>query len=259
MPPPRKSTKTNGPFGTERRLVFELAGSGLVQVSRRALVQIRSALRALAPAADPKWVHGELALLTFGSLLGVYFSEAVRRDLQPSSKSVGKKRSLSELKKLDATLSSLKSQIKSLHWEALSAFKLPPEPSAKGLDALSGPDDGPVPESVLGQLDALQDATKRALDRLAKMPQTTAHRGRPKLYEPLFIAKWASAVYQRATGLPPIVSTNAADSNKAYGPFLDFLTRVFDALEISASAETWAREEAGEHRSRMEKKRKSER
>ncbi|MDE9449980.1 hypothetical protein J3R80_05800 [Aliiroseovarius sp. Z3] len=49
-------------------------------------------------------------------------------------------------------------------------------------------------------------------------------------------------LFNRTTGKKPTVSTDPYRSNLAYGPFLDLVTDAFNAVEINASAEVWARE-----------------
>ncbi len=71
--------------------------------------------------------------------------------------------------------------------------------------------------------------------------RSSSPRGRPEMRGPKQIAKSAAKAFAALTGNRPTVGTNPTN-NKAYGPFLDFLTDVFDALQIDASAEYLARE-----------------
>jgi hypothetical protein len=64
--------------------------------------------------------------------------------------------------------------------------------------------------------------------------------GQPQKLAARYSAEVAGEVFAELSGHAPTVSTNSAD-NKAYGPFLDFVSDVFKAADIEASAEVWAR------------------
>ena len=64
--------------------------------------------------------------------------------------------------------------------------------------------------------------------------------GQPQKLAARYSAEVAGVVFAELSGHAPTVATNSAD-NKAYGPFLDFVSDVFKAAGIEASAEVWAR------------------
>ncbi len=89
---------------------------------------------------------------------------------------------------------------------------------------------------------ALRDLTTRlrilqATAASAK-PQESSSLGQPPKVQARKIAQTVALHYERLTGLSPTVSTKGG---KAYGPFVTFLSTVFDILEIDASAESQAR------------------
>jgi hypothetical protein len=208
-------------------------------VTTRQLVGVRAALRALHSPHDAEtvrdWINGELGDLQFYLMTGAYFAQASKL---PKYRHASKKDAVKELTTLIAAASSLRESILGLHHNSRMAFHLPPAPDAGGLEALVGVGDGPMPEAILPALEATQAAAERALGRLRKAPSTNRHMGAPRKYEPQMIVQWAAAAFQRGTGENP---GRIVRAGKADGPFLGFLRTVFDALEIDASPETWAK------------------
>jgi len=86
----------------------------------------------------------------------------------------------------------------------------------------------------LGQLVQMEEAAQRALERLCARP------GRPRMVRADWVTLIAASVFSRLTGTLPTTSTNPAGGG-AYGPFIDFLKAVFEACEITASAEARAK------------------
>lgn len=67
--------------------------------------------------------------------------------------------------------------------------------------------------------------------------------GRPTETIAEFTARECASVFEEVSGRKPTVSTDPNSyGNQAYGPFLDFVTKVFSELGIEASPETWARD-----------------
>ena len=67
--------------------------------------------------------------------------------------------------------------------------------------------------------------------------------GRPTKIIAGFTARECALVFGEVSGKRPTVSTDPNSyGNQAYGPFLDFVTKVFSELKIDASPETWARD-----------------
>lgn len=73
-------------------------------------------------------------------------------------------------------------------------------------------------------------------------------RGSPPKHHARFVALHCARLFEIETGRLAAVRTRALPQAEAYGPFLDFVTDVFGALEIEASAETHAREAAAQCR-----------
>jgi hypothetical protein len=71
-------------------------------------------------------------------------------------------------------------------------------------------------------------------------PSGEFNSAKPKKLFARYVAIDCAKLFQELTTMPPKVRTESS-SGKAYGPFLDFVSDVFEALEISASPEVWAR------------------
>ena len=68
---------------------------------------------------------------------------------------------------------------------------------------------------------------------MAEVPESNVP-GRPKAEQAIKIAEFVAQQYSMLTGKWATVSTNT-DTNEAYGPFLDLLREVFEALGVEAS------------------------
>ena len=67
--------------------------------------------------------------------------------------------------------------------------------------------------------------------------------GRPTETIAEFTKRECASIFEEVSGRKPTVSTDPNSyGNQAYGPFLDFVTKVFSELGIEASPETWARD-----------------
>ena len=88
------------------------------------------------------------------------------------------------------------------------------------------------------QIDPNAPSLWTALDEGAERQK----RVKPKETVACDIAKACGKQFYELTGQRPTVSTNPYKTGRpAYGPFLDFVNDIFSALEISASAEVWAK------------------
>jgi hypothetical protein len=79
----------------------------------------------------------------------------------------------------------------------------------------------------------MEEAAQRTLERLRARP------GRPHKRRADWITLVAASVFSQLTGTLPALRTNS--EGVAYGPFIDLLKAVFEACEISASAEARAK------------------
>lgn len=92
----------------------------------------------------------------------------------------------------------------------------------------------PGPLAFLGDLDELLRAADIARTRIVGTDFET----KPRKFRAERTAVIAGIVYRHLTGLEPIVATR---DGEAYGRFLELVADLFEALNINASAEVYAR------------------
>ena len=85
----------------------------------------------------------------------------------------------------------------------------------------------------LGQLVQMEEAAQRALERLRARP------GGPRKRRADWVTLIAASVFSQLTGALPTVRADL--EGRAYGPFIELLKAVFEACEITASAEARAK------------------
>lgn len=188
-----------------------LAGGNHDQITR-----LFGLMRGLASDID------EVRLVTLAIPLLSFFD--VARTDGVNSYRKGKNNALEELRKLHDHLFSVGTQLRELSTEASMALFA--ELGREGK------------EKIEHALDTLTRASGNAQFEIRKAPYTPAKEGRPKKDAPALVADIAVRIYEDLSARRATIPTR---DNKAYGPFLAFLTQLFLVLGINGSPEAAGR------------------
>lgn len=177
---------------------------------------------------------GELIPSMVDQMMRLFSSDVDVKPL-PAFNVIGRSSTQKELDRLSESAEALARCISALHEPAITALcdgaKVPDGRYLKFVER----------HSLLRLLTDLA-ALARSAD-LSAVPDVQG-RGRPTNNLALGAARILAFDYQQLTGKAPTVNTHPdthKDSGKAYGPFLDLVTGIFDAVGIPASPEAMAR------------------
>jgi hypothetical protein len=95
---------------------------------------------------------------------------------------------------------------------------------------------------LLGRLLVFEDKARSAQEHSSSSENSDVPGGRRYLRAPRTAATLCAQFYAQKTGESPAVRTSTERGSKAYGPFLEFVSSVFAALELDARPEFYARE-----------------
>lgn len=187
------------------------ASASLVGITQEQITRLKDLMRELAPDCD------ERRFFALANPL-VMFTGAKVQDRNEGRKR-GKNKSLIELRKLAKLTDDLGAHMSELGTEASFALKdrLTREGVARIVEAL-----GTLHDASASAHAAISDA------RYTPAPQT------PKKTARLFVAGQARSIFENLTGKRATISTR---DGKAYGPFLEFLSKLFTILQIDGSPE----------------------
>lgn len=109
---------------------------------------------------------------------------------------------------------------------------------ANSLDAIRKQKPRKDPLIMFDDLKDIVALQKKALADLSSLPSLVTAKGRPKKRSARDVAGIAGSAYRSLTKCEPKTRTK---DGEAYGPFLDFLGRLLDVLDIDAKPEHLAR------------------
>lgn len=170
------------------------------------------------PAVIEKW-SGQIAI-----------SAIMMAADEPRSRRGGseaEKRELADLVQAKKTLGRLRVQFRSMHSELISRIE---DANADARHPLLLADDiAAIEAHISAHLASMEKSSEEARD---SAPQSSAK------IAPLEIARMCRSAFERLRAEPAKIRNKAG---VAYGPFLDFVRAVFDALNVDSSAEYYAR------------------
>lgn len=149
--------------------------------------------------------------------IAVVFEWSVFKE-RPAARSTSEKTAIVEVDKLASLAIGFANHVDRMHRNSLAVFE--------------GGDCG-HPRALAEQLWKLASVA-------AKTPPQPRDK-KPRKARAAETAKQALIAYEFLTGVKATIRVRALDG-VAYGPYLTFLTELFEALEINASAENWGRE-----------------
>lgn len=176
-------------------------------------------LRALMTSLNPGIDEVRLGIWAVGLLPG-----DLRDFDEDRARRVGKKKALSELRKIHDSVLALCTQLHDLGSEANYALNR----EIGGREGVDRTGDA---------LDLLLRGAASAFLKMEKEPDSPA-RKKPRRDAPRYVASKARTIFEELTGHR---GTRIVKDGKAGGPFLEFLTKVFEILEIDASPESASR------------------
>lgn len=106
--------------------------------------------------------------------------------------------------------------------------------------------------SVCRVLEQLCNASAEAHRFLESQPGSPPPATKPKRFASRVVAREALRSFEEFSGQRATINTNPKDS-KAYGPYLDYLTDLFEILRITASPEAAGRDVIKENRAKRGK------
>lgn len=144
----------------------------------------------------------------------------------PRAQETGTRKAVSELVTLAKAARRLRKIARKMHRTSLAQLEAIP--------------DAPPPLLLAHDMAMLSTACETAVDTLRAQQHVTAPKGRPIKNGAAIVTREAISAYQRLTGKVATITVNP-DNHVSHAPFLDFLSELFEALDIDASAESQAR------------------